>query len=85
MSASEAARNFSALLDAAERGETIVVTRSGRRVALIEAAPKANGRALRELLNRWRGDPALDEAFAAQVAAGQGGVSPEADRDLWPA
>ncbi|OZM84301.1 hypothetical protein CFP66_02925 [Pseudonocardia sp. MH-G8] len=61
MSASEAARNFSAVLDATEKGETIVVTRSGRRVALIAPAPRANGAALSDVLDRWRGHPALDD------------------------
>ncbi len=55
MSASEASRNFSALLDCAEHGETIVVTRSGQRVALITPAPRTNGGALRDVLNRCGG------------------------------
>ncbi|WP_235433709.1 MULTISPECIES: type II toxin-antitoxin system Phd/YefM family antitoxin [Protofrankia] len=46
MTASEASRNFSALLDDAEHGETIMVTRSGRRVAVIMPAPQGNGEAL---------------------------------------
>ncbi|MBV9721106.1 MAG: type II toxin-antitoxin system prevent-host-death family antitoxin, partial [Mycobacterium sp.] len=33
VTASEASRNFSAVLDSVERGEIIVVTRAGRRVA----------------------------------------------------
>jgi prevent-host-death family protein len=49
MSASEASRNFSTVLDSAEHGETIVVTRAGHQVALIVPAPRANGGALREL------------------------------------
>jgi len=35
MSASEVARSFSAALDGAEKGETIVITRGGRRVAMV--------------------------------------------------
>jgi prevent-host-death family protein len=83
MSASEAARNFSAVLDATEQGETIVVTRSGRRVALIAPAPRANGAALLDVLDRWRGNPALDDAFAAQVDAARSAVSAELDTDPW--
>lgn len=83
MSASEAARNFSAVLDAAEKGETVVVTRSGRRVALIAPAPRANGSAVLELFESWRGHAALDDAFAAQVAAARSGVSAELDDDPW--
>ena len=83
MSASEAARNFSAVLDATEKGQTVVVTRSGRRVALIAPAPRANGSALLDLLERWRGHPALDEAFASQVEAARSGASAELDSDPW--
>jgi prevent-host-death family protein len=83
MSASEAARNFSAVLDATEKGETIVVTRSGRRVALIAPAPRANGAALADVLERWRGHPALDDAFATQVGAARSGASAELDADPW--
>ncbi|WP_219412656.1 type II toxin-antitoxin system Phd/YefM family antitoxin [Pseudonocardia nigra] len=83
MTASEASRNFSAVLDSAEHGETIVVTRSGRRVALIAPAPRANGGALREVLGRWRGHPALDDTFAAQVGAVREAASEELDTDPW--
>lgn len=83
LSASEAARNFSAVLDAAEKGQSVVVTRSGRRVALITPAPRANGAALRGVLDRWRGHPALDRAFAAQVESAGSSVSAELDEDPW--
>ena len=69
MTASEASRNFSTVLDRAERGETIVVTRAGRRVALIVPAPRANGRALLDVFHRWRGNAGIDDRFAADVAA----------------
>ena len=83
MSASEASRNFSALLDCAEQGETIVVTRSGQRVALITPAPRTNGGALRDVLNRWQDADALDEQFAAHVAAAREASSGELDADAW--
>lgn len=83
ISASEASRNFSAVLDSAEQGETIVVTRAGRRVALITPAPRANGAALREVFQRWQGNPALDDAFVAQVTAAREAASPELDTDPW--
>lgn len=85
LSASEASRNFSSVLDSAERGETIVVTRSGQRVAMIVPAPRANGAALREVFDRWQGNPALDDTFAAQVAAAREAVSAELDTDPWRA
>jgi prevent-host-death family protein len=83
MSASEASRNFSAVLDSAEHGETIVVTRSGHQIALIVPAPRANGGALREVLRRWQGNPALDEAFAENVEAAREVASAELDADPW--
>lgn len=83
MTASEASRNFSALLDAAEHGETIVVTRGGHRVALIAPAPRGNGRALLELAAQWQGNPAFDETFEANVEAARAAASTEADSDPW--
>lgn len=83
ISASEASRNFSAVLDSAEHGETIVVTRAGRRVALIAPAPRVNGAALREVFGRWQGNPALDDAFTTQVAAAREATSAELDIDPW--
>ena len=83
MTASEASRNFSALLDEAEHGETIVVTRNGRRVALIVPAPRSNGRALRDVFRRWHGHEALDDAFAENVAAARSAVTAELDTDPW--
>jgi len=83
MTASEASRNFSAALDQAEDGETIVVTRGGRRVAMIVPAPRASGRALREVIGRWRGNAAFDQAFADNVAAIRESASTELDRDPW--
>jgi prevent-host-death family protein len=82
MSASEVARRFSAVLDGAEHGETIVVTRGGRRVALIVPAPLANGQAVGEVLARWRGRLDVDDAFAARVAAA-GDATVDLDRDPW--
>ncbi|MBP2323752.1 prevent-host-death family protein [Kibdelosporangium banguiense] len=83
MSASEASRNFSALLDEAEHGETIVVTRNGRRVALIVPAPRANGRALRDVFRRWNKHEAFDDAFAENVAGVRGTATAELDTDPW--
>lgn len=67
MAASEASRSFSAVLDSAEQGETIVITRGGRRVATIAPAPRSNGAALREVFERWHQNAALDDAFAATI------------------
>ena len=56
ITATEASRRFAAVLDEAEHGETIVVTRGGRRVAVIGPAPVAAGRAVKEMLRRHRRD-----------------------------
>jgi len=85
MSASEASRNFSAVLDSADRGETTVVTRAGKRVALIVPAPRANGAALREVFHRWQGNAAFDDALVANVAAAREAASAELDTDPWRA
>lgn len=83
MTAAEASRSFSAVLDLAEQGETVVVTRAGRRVATIAPVPRANGGALREVFERWSGAAALDEAFGDRVAAARDAASAEWDADPW--
>ncbi|MBV8932878.1 MAG: type II toxin-antitoxin system prevent-host-death family antitoxin [Kutzneria sp.] len=83
MTASEASRNFSSVLDEAEHGETIAVTRNGRQVAFIVPAPRSNGKALREVLRRWQGNTAFDESFATNVTSARGGASDELDSDPW--
>lgn len=83
LSASEASRNFSAVLDSAEHGETVVVTRSGRRIALITPAPRANGDALRDILDRWRGSAGFDDTFARHVADARAAVSADLDDSPW--
>ena len=71
------------MLDSAEHGETIVVIRAGRRVAVIGPAPRANGAALRTDFERWHGDPALDDTLANRVAAARETVPAELDTDPW--
>lgn len=70
LSATEAARRFSELLDAVEsRGETFLVARRGRTVARIGPAAAASGRDLKLLLRQNRPDAAwrkeLDQLRAA--------------------
>lgn len=83
MTASEASRSFSAVLDAVEHGETIVVTRAGHRVATIGPAPRANGAALRAVFERWHGVSALDDAFTARVKSAREAASADLDIDPW--
>ena len=79
MTATEASRSFAALLDEAERGETIIVTRGGRRIATIGPATAANGRDVLTLL----GATVIDAGFAADVDAARAAV--ESEGPAWPA
>ena len=83
VTASEASRNFSAVLDSVERGEIIVVTRAGRRVASIAPAAAATGAALNAVLTRWRGAAALDDDFAESIETARAAASTENDYDPW--
>jgi antitoxin (DNA-binding transcriptional repressor) of toxin-antitoxin stability system len=79
MTASEASRDFSALLDAVERGETVTITRGGRAVAEMRPAQQRTGADLRAVLAQIA--PPEDQ-FAADIAAALAAVSREAD-DPW--
>jgi len=78
VTATEASRSFASLLDEVERGGSVIVTRGGRRVAVLGPAPVANGAAVLELLNR--GLP--DEDYAAEVLAVRDVVT--VDGPAWP-
>lgn len=69
------------MLDSAEHGETVVVTRGGRRIAMIAPAPRTNGAELRKVFKRWQGNPALDGMLADHVAALRETASAELDTD----
>lgn len=81
MSASEVARRFSAVLDSAENGEAVVITRDGRQVAMLVPAPRANGAALLDVLRRWEGRIPVGDAFENDVAARL--VPADLDGDPW--
>lgn len=82
LSATEAARSFSAVLDGAEKGETVVITRGGRQVAMIVPAPRANGAALKEFVRNWQDRGIFDDEFEANVAAAREATT-DMDRDPW--
>lgn len=65
ISATEASRRFSDLLDAIERGETVTVTRGRRPIAEIRPAQRKTGRDLRRVLD---GTTPPDEHFAVDIA-----------------
>ena len=83
MTASEAARNFSAVLDAIESGETIVVTRAGRRVAAMAPATTETGAALNEVLDRWAGSNLFDDTFLDRLDDTLAAADPSEDADPW--
>ena len=64
MTATEASRNFSNLLDAIERGETITITRGNHAVAEIHPATRRTGADLRAALAAI---PAPDDRFAEDI------------------
>ncbi len=79
MSATEASRSFAALLDDAQNGETIVLTRGGRRIAVIGPVSAGNGADVVGLLHAVL----PDEDFVADVRAAHDAVT--FSRPGWPA
>lgn len=66
MSATDAARNFSDLLDAVEhRGEHFTIVRRGRVIAQLDPVATGRGAEVKALLRRQRRDP----SFATDVAS----------------
>jgi prevent-host-death family protein len=57
MTATEVARNFSSVLDAVANGETIIITRGGKRVAELSGTSAANGAAVADIFRRHTPDP----------------------------
>lgn len=74
LTATEASRSFSHVLDEVEHGETIIVTRAGQRVAEIRPAVRGNGARFLQFL---RNNPP-DEEWAADIegALGEDGIQP---------
>jgi prevent-host-death family protein len=65
MTATEASRHFSDLLDAVERGETVTIVRGGHRIAEIGPARRRTGADLRAALTDV---PPPDDAFSRDIA-----------------
>jgi antitoxin (DNA-binding transcriptional repressor) of toxin-antitoxin stability system len=77
LSATEAARRFSSLLDQVERdGETFVVERRGRAVASISPAAAVSGRVVKDLLRAQAEDP----DWLKELAELRGSLEPEERR-----
>ena len=79
MTATEASRRFSDLLDAVERGERVVIFRGNHPVAEIGPAHRRTGADLRAALE---GTPPPDEAFARNISAALAMVTSEVP-DPW--
>jgi prevent-host-death family protein len=65
MTATEASRHFSDLLDAVERGETVTIVRGSHPIAEIGPARRRTGADLRAALADV---PAPDDAFSRDIA-----------------
>ena len=76
LSATDASRRFSEVLDDVERnGESYVVVRHGRAVATIGPASGATGKALKEVLRTHR----PDDAWTGELRELREGMEPVAD------
>jgi prevent-host-death family protein len=76
LSATDAARRFSEVLDRVEQsGESVVIVRHGRPVATIGPAGAGTGKALKEVLRAHTPDPDLIDELREFVGPAQ---------DRWP-
>ena len=79
ITATEASRHFSDLLDAVERGERVTIMRGSRPVAEIGPARRRTGADLRAALAETTPP---DDAFARSISEAMSMVTPEV-RDPW--
>jgi antitoxin (DNA-binding transcriptional repressor) of toxin-antitoxin stability system len=79
MTAAEAMRGFSDLLDAIERGETVTITCGHRAIAELTPAQRRTGAGLRAAL---RNIPPPDDRFAEDIAGAPSLISGEGN-DPW--
>lgn len=79
LTATEASRSFASLLDEAERGKTVVITRGGRRIATLGPAAPANGAEFLALIAANTADGEL----AGDVRSARDTVT--LDGPAWPA
>ncbi len=79
VTATEASRHFSDLLDAVERGETVTIMRGSRPVAEIGPARRRTGAGLRTAL---AGTTPPDDEFARSISEAMSMVTPQ-EGDPW--
>jgi prevent-host-death family protein len=65
LTATQVARNLSAVLDDVDHGETVVITRDGRELAILTPVPAANGAATTAALSDLPDDDAYWDAVEA--------------------
>ena len=75
MTATEVSRNFASVLDRVERGQTIVITRGGRRPATLSPVPAGNGAAISPGTISSRSSP----VFASRSSPESSGTSGTGD------
>ncbi|QSB05268.1 type II toxin-antitoxin system Phd/YefM family antitoxin [Natronoglycomyces albus] len=76
----EASRHFAATINEVERGETIIITRGGQRVAKLVPTPKVNGGEFLKAMADFR--QSLDEHREADVRSAREAVDHDS-RNLW--
>lgn len=81
MTEKEVARSLKDVLDEAERGETVVITRDGKRVATMEPVPEGNWGAVIDAFRDWA--PSGDDELEADIASVRVIMNAGADRDPW--
>lgn len=81
MTATEAARSFSDVLNRVASGEVVEVTRSGAPVAVI-GPPRARLISAQRFRTLIEGAPSPDDAFAGELRSLRAGVDPP--REPWP-
>jgi len=77
MTATEVSRSFAHVLDEVQHGETVIVTRGGKRIATIGPTEAANGARVLNLLDAHR----ADEEYARDVRAARDAV--RLDDPVW--
>lgn len=84
ITATEASRTFSALLDEVEQGGSATITRGGRQIARVVPLLEPSGDALLDLLDRRAGPSSgMDDAFAERVADVRTSTRTDLDVDPW--
>jgi prevent-host-death family protein len=81
MTATEAARSFSEVLNRVASGELVEVTRSGAPVAVI-GPPRARSLSAQRFRTLMASAPRPDDAFAAELAAARDSIGTPAEP--WP-